>query len=342
MLRIDRAAKTLKTLDQKKIRDANLLERADVQRMIRHSPEAFFEELGEKLLLLGEEVRPAESVEDRVDLLALDPTGAAVVLELKRGNHKLHLLQALSYAAMIGKWDGALLVAERAKLTKRAPEDAQEEVDEFLFDAAGSLNGTQRVILVAGDFDYEVLVTAEWLSERFGLDIRCYRLSYSADGKSEYVSCVCVYPPPELAEHAKRRGRGGKTKPSRWADWDAALKAIDNEAVVSFYRTELEAKQYDYLRRRMLRYSVDDKRRLSVIARRKFAYVWQTGRFANDETFWTKRLGRQIDLQPVKDARSLRFYLRSKKDFERFAAVVKGDLQKVEFLSDGDDADEPD
>ena len=105
MLRIDRKDKTLHLLKQRDLKTAKLSERSDVQRMIVQSPDAFFAELGEKLLLIGEEIGPTTFVEDRIDLLALDQQGAAVVIELKRGHHKLQLLQALSYAAMVSKWE---------------------------------------------------------------------------------------------------------------------------------------------------------------------------------------------------------------------------------------------
>jgi RecB family endonuclease NucS len=95
VLRVDRQKRTLRRLGERAITDAGYRERDDLQRMIRSSPDAFFDEMGEKLLLVGEEVRPADFVDDRIDLLALDQNGAAVIIELKRSSNKLQLLQAL-------------------------------------------------------------------------------------------------------------------------------------------------------------------------------------------------------------------------------------------------------
>ena len=81
--------------------------------MIKANPDAFFTEMGESLLLIGDEVRPTDFVEDRIDLLAVDQQGALVVVELKRGSNKLQLLQALSYAGMISKWEYSQVVARR-------------------------------------------------------------------------------------------------------------------------------------------------------------------------------------------------------------------------------------
>ena len=36
--------------------------------MIKNSPDAFFEEMGESLLLIGHEVRPTDFVEERIDI----------------------------------------------------------------------------------------------------------------------------------------------------------------------------------------------------------------------------------------------------------------------------------
>ncbi len=132
MLRIDRDARTLARLAPTPMAEAALLERADLQRMIRNRAADFFAELGEVLLPVAEEARPSEVVDDRIDLLALDRDGAAVVVELKRGAHKLHLLQALSYAAMVAEWDLERFAQARGAFSGKPPAEAGDEIEEFL------------------------------------------------------------------------------------------------------------------------------------------------------------------------------------------------------------------
>lgn len=338
MLRVDRTARELTPLEPRPLPDAGLTERGDIQRMICNSPEAFFGEIGERLLLLGEEVRPAEFVDDRIDLLALDERGAVVVIELKRGNHKLHLLQALGYAATIAHWDRGQLLDERSRHAGQSSDETEEELEEFL-DAAGTLNQAQRVILIAEDFDYMVLATADWLGERFGVDIRCYRLRLSADGEQEFLTCTCIYPPPELAQHAVRRGRRDATKTLRWSDWDAALASIENIAIVDFFRSELTHGRESALRHRVLHYRLGGRRRFGVVARQKEGYVWQNGRFDGDETFWRQRLSKPEKVGTVRGGTKVRFSLCTAADFHGFREAMAGPLQRVAFLDAGEDSE---
>jgi len=66
--------------------------------MIVNRSEAFWIEIREKLLLVGQELLGTELVDDRIDLLAIVKQGVAAVLESKRG---VHTYAALSSAAMI-------------------------------------------------------------------------------------------------------------------------------------------------------------------------------------------------------------------------------------------------
>src|SRR6056297_2947420 len=104
MLKIDRQNQSFSLLDTPTLADVSITERYDLQEFISNSPDAFFKELGLELFLLGKEIEPSKNVQDRIDLLAVDREGCSVVVELKRGNHKLHMLQAISYAGMISQW----------------------------------------------------------------------------------------------------------------------------------------------------------------------------------------------------------------------------------------------
>lgn len=192
------------------------------------------------------------------------------------------------------------------------------------------VNEAQRVILIAEDYDYEVLVTAEWLHEKHGVDVRCYRLPVSTDGPSEYASCTCIYPPRELADHAVQRGRG-PAQPMKWGDWEAALQQVANPAVVSYFKKELAAGRDSHLRKRILRYKLDGRRRWWVSARRDAAYVWQDGRFDGDEAFWATRLGPEADAIPVKRGTCLRFFLSTTAQFEAFAKAVATEAKGASF-----------
>jgi len=342
MLRIDRGAKKFARLQKPDMSKAGLTERYDLQNMVKNSPDAFFEEMGESLLLIGNEVRPTDFVEDRIDLLAVDQQGSLVVVELKRGSQKLQLLQALSYASMISKWEHSNIIAQRQRFSGQSEEDVEDEIEQFLLQDVASLNDSQRIILVAEDFDYEVLVTAEWLSEMYDVDIRCFRVALSAEDKTEFLTCTCIYPPPEITKHATKRGRKGRPSPAKWSDWDEALKAIANKAIVEFYKRELDTGRENLLNRRILHYRFGGRRRFFLAARKKTVYVWQSRRFPDDEAYWRKKIGEHIGIKPVRDAKALRFFLSKPKDFEQFIDAINGDLQKVEFAEEPFESDDED
>jgi hypothetical protein len=128
MLRIDRSAKKFIRLDRNSLTEAELKERYDIQQMIRQSPLEFSEEIGVPLLLVGEEIRPTDFCDDRIDLLAIDNLGSAVILEIKRGTDRYELLQSLGYAGMVAKWPAEQFISERSKLTNKPPQEVKDEI----------------------------------------------------------------------------------------------------------------------------------------------------------------------------------------------------------------------
>jgi hypothetical protein len=175
MLRLDRTQRSFRRLEPKPLKSAGVLERTDLQRMIVTTPGPFCDEIGEKLLLLGQEIVPTDVVDDRIDVLGVDDSGSMVVVELKRGMNKLQLLQALSYAAMVSDCDKDQIVAKRAAFKGCSDGDAEDEIEEFLDADISALNEHQRILLIAEKYDYQVLATAKWLTEKYDVDIACWR-----------------------------------------------------------------------------------------------------------------------------------------------------------------------
>ena len=78
--------------------EQGVLERADLQRLLKDKPDV----LEEGLLIISEEFGSWHDSNRRIDLLGLDKEGRLVVVELKRGDTGQHMdLQAVRYAAMV-------------------------------------------------------------------------------------------------------------------------------------------------------------------------------------------------------------------------------------------------
>jgi hypothetical protein len=334
MLRLNRAARTFARLPHRNLTETGILERRDIQAMILASPQDFFDELGEPIILLAQELRPDDAVDDRIDLLAADEDGAAVIIELKRGNHRMHLLQALGYAGMLSKLDSDTFIKRVARFADKPASQMEELLEDFVEGGVAAVNQSQRIILIAEGFDYGVLVTAEWLSERYGVDIRCYRLRLAGDQTDEFLTFERVYPPAELTEQALRvRGPGPEREP-RYKNWDEALDGIENKDIAEFFRQELASGRKGYLSRRVLNWYQDGHRRFWVVARKNYAYGWQLGRFDGDVEFWRSKLGcADTDIAVVgRNDNRVRFRLRTAEQIAAFREAINGPLAKRPFL----------
>lgn len=330
MLRIEKESKTLSSLDKVTMPDSGITERYDLQRMICNSPDVFFKEMSEDILLIGEEVKPTEHVDNRIDLLGIDRDGNVVVIELKRGSNKLQLLQALSYAAMMSDWQPEDIASQYKSFRKI--NEPEEGIEQFIAEDIDSLNSAQRIILIAEDYDYEVLVTAEWLTNFYGVNIKCYRLGISKESNgNEYMACTCIFPPPEISQHVTKRGRKKASTTDYPNDWDDVFASIQNEAVREFFRQELAEGRENYVKHKDLYFRLNDKRLFFVGARTKNAYVWQYKRFENDIEYWQDKLGPHIDIQEVKDGESLRFFLSTKEDFKTFKECLNDEILGEKF-----------
>lgn len=179
--------------------------------------------LGENMVIVGEQVDFPEIKGDAVDLVGVAGDGAVVIIELKRGKSPSDVdFQAVKYAAYLSHLDAEQLAAVASKfLHRQENQDIRRRIKELGVDLAegqvdlpsllaawfrrdvseyaSSINSTQRIIIVAEEFDTRIALAIEWLS-RQGVAIsgREYR---QVDVNGQRVLCSRqVFPSPNLAE----------------------------------------------------------------------------------------------------------------------------------------------
>lgn len=220
MLKLDPSTKTLVPVSSTTLTQANILERTHLQEAIVQSWDAFISEMGyEELFLVGSEIVPHDSCRDRIDLLAISRDGTPVVFELKRHRDRLQLLQAISYAAMIAKWDAARFLAA---LGTKDDEDA-EELRSLLGNDGFELRDPE-IVLVAESFDPEVILAAEWLSQ-FGVPISAFAISGVEHRGDTLISIDQRFPLAGVDDVYVRRTHRA-ARPAENSSWDDALKSV--------------------------------------------------------------------------------------------------------------------
>ena len=210
-----------------------ILERRDMQRLLRDQPGVIEEEL----FILAEEYGDWEESGRRIDLLALDGEGRLVVVELKRSDQQSMMdLQAIRYAAMVANmtWD-RLLAAHREYLESRQVDgDADSRIRDHLDvedPEAHISTSSPRIILISAEFSKELTHSVLWLNER-DLDITCVKLQPCKSGDDVFLERSQVIPPPEAKDFQIRwRDRQRETE-RRGASPVASF--VGEEALVEF------------------------------------------------------------------------------------------------------------
>jgi len=158
--------------------------------------------LGEPLLIIGRQVIIPE-VKDRLDLLALDPQGNAVIVELKRGKLSDPVdMQALRYASYISRWKYEDF-ENQAKAGINVAGDSEfnfnQEYEQFCSDAGvdevPDLNGDQRIIIVGSEVRNRLGSVALWLREH-NVDIKVIEMQLFRDGENVFVEPHTIIPLP--------------------------------------------------------------------------------------------------------------------------------------------------
>lgn len=160
------------------------------------------EVLDEPLLIIGRQVMIPE-IRDRLDILALDTQGNAVVIELKRGKLKDPVdIQGLRYASYISKWGFQDLEQQAKRYLDKVTDpnfNFNEMFETFCSDAGvddvPDINSDQRIIIVGAEVKEKLGSVTLWLREH-NVDIKVVEIDVYREGDSLFVQPQVIIPVP--------------------------------------------------------------------------------------------------------------------------------------------------
>jgi hypothetical protein len=320
MYKIDLKKKELNKIESTILRDENLLERNDLQQFIFNSWETFKNDIGlPTCILIGQEIKPHESIQDSIDLLAIDQNDSSlIVIELKRDKNKYQLLQALNYAAMVASWDSEKLVNILEKNKTIFSAEALELIKE------NELSGDIRVILIAENYDPEVIITSNWLSTQYGLNITAFSVGLHKIGTELLLEVDQKYPLPELSEAYETRRKKKTDDGISELTWEEIIPKLNYEFAKKGIELCKKIKQGDPKRRRFgdIRKNYEGFNWISLNFREKYINIY-TGcddkQISSDKI--TEIFGSQILISEWRDGIS--FSISEKNDFNKLVQWLK-------------------
>jgi hypothetical protein len=237
---VDENSGVLKALEEQNLSELGVLERQDLQQWTIEQPRI----LGEDLLIISSEYANFQDTRDRLDILALDPTGKLVVIELKRDQaDRTTDLQAIKYASYCATLtDDDIQKDYREFWNKRddadlTPRDVGQTFADFLHAIEGEIALTDdgwaefgldekpRILLVAGSFGTEITAPVMWLIEEYGMDITCTKIeAYEHQGRV-LLNSQQVIPVAEAEEYMTKR-REKQEKQEKTSRRPAAINVL--------------------------------------------------------------------------------------------------------------------
>lgn len=174
---VDIKNKELKRAEKCTFKSLNLKERQDLQEWIAKEPST----LGEDLLIIQKEFAGFADTKERLDLLALDKNGNLVIIENKLDDSGKDVtwqaIKYASYCSSLSKQDVINIYQDYLGVTGNAVEKISEFFnDQDIEDIKINEGSTQRIFLVAANFQKEVTSSVLWL-QNFNLRIKCFKVT---------------------------------------------------------------------------------------------------------------------------------------------------------------------
>ena len=204
MYLIDKQKNRIEKIKQVTFSELGFKERGHLQEWLEANPEA----LGEDFLIIQKEFSGFNDTNERLDLLALDKKGNAVIIENKLDDTGRDVTwQALKYASYC-----STLTKEQIRnifqqyLDKRGQsEEATNKLSEFFNNAEYeeltiNISQSQRIILVAGSFRKEVTSTVLWLLN-FKIKMQCFKALPFALGEQLFLTVEQIIPTKDAEDY---------------------------------------------------------------------------------------------------------------------------------------------
>lgn len=213
LFRIDPENRQSEAIEEVDFTRLGLRERRDIQEWVAANPGI----LGEDLLIVGKEFSGFDRTDERLDLLALDPDGKVVVIELKRDDTGADVhWQAIKYASYFQHTKADAIIRMLADHQSVGEQEAANRILQHLqADDLSALNHAQRIIIASHRFDPEVTSAVLWLNENFPGQslITCVQLIPYHDRVTNtlYLQGSTIIPPPGVEDYLVGVSEGPRT-----------------------------------------------------------------------------------------------------------------------------------
>jgi len=322
MLKFDENVRKFDKVDATEMKSENILERYNLQEAIVESWELFKNEIGlPSAYLIGDEIAPHTSTQNSIDLLAFNPDDSSLtVIELKRDKHKLHLLQAISYAAMVSTWDTEILVS---KIKNNCNPEPQELIDLI---NNNELNPDIKIMLIAEYYDPEVIITADWLSNNYSVDITAFAINLHKMGNEKFLTLEQSYPLKALTDVYEIRGktkRKSRTNNTEEITWDDVLPKLEYSFAKKGIELCSKIRAGEPSRRRFgsIRTNFEGFTWVSINFRRKYINVYLKGDFEGMHEYLLEIFENEISLNTWRDG--LSFIVETDNQFNKLVKWLK-------------------
>ena len=176
-----------------------------------------------------------------------------------------------------------------------------------------------KIILIAESFEPEVIITAEWLNNKYGVNIKAFIVDLYKHDNQYFVNFEQKFPLKELKDIYEKREKQKRPQTNNltWEDIIPKLKYEFGERAIRLCLTEKEG---DPSRRRFsyFRSKYDGFSWINLSFRTEYINVYIKGNPDNAEQLLKSKFSSQIDVSTWQDGLSIN--ISSETQFEELAA----------------------